>query len=34
MSIVKGESTDGKFIEVVLKSGHSGNAVIITTYLI
>ncbi len=32
--IMNGESTDGKIIEVVLKSGHSSNVVVITTYLV
>jgi hypothetical protein len=32
--IVAGEATDGRLIEVVLKSGRSGNVVIITTYLL
>jgi len=32
--VVNGESADGEIIEVVLKSGHSSNAVVITTYLV
>lgn len=32
--IIAGESIEGKEMEVVLKIGHSGNSVIITTYLI
>jgi hypothetical protein len=32
--IISGVATDGKFIEVVLKSGRGGNAVIITNYLL
>ena len=32
--IIAGKSTDDKFMEVVLKPGHNGNAVVITTYLI
>lgn len=31
--VVVGETSDGHAIEVVLKSGQSANAVIITTYL-
>ena len=30
--IILGQSLDGKALEVVLKSGKSGNAVVITTY--
>lgn len=32
--VVFGETTDGKPIEVVLKSGRDGNAVIITNFLL
>lgn len=32
--IIAGESADGRTIEVVLKSGRGGNAVIITAYLL
>jgi hypothetical protein len=32
--LLNGESADGEIIEVVLKSGHSGNAVVITSYLV
>ncbi len=32
--IILGQTVDGKAIEVVLKSGKSGNAVVITTYVL
>lgn len=32
--VVSGETTDGKPIEVVLKSGRGANAIIITNYLL
>jgi len=32
--VISGKSTDGELMEIVLKSGHNGNAVVITTYSI
>ena len=32
--IVLGQTVDGKPIEVVLKSGKGGNAVVVTTYIL
>ncbi len=32
--VISGKSTEGELMEIVLKPGHSGNAVVITTYLI